>query len=92
MALNRSLNGPTPVRYFTSPVFWLDWVQVPPEQLPKNYKVHWLAYYRGKHVGEFFLSKSRRWWLVIFDRYNFTIRDCEEAKLFMVALCIGNRH
>lgn len=92
MAVNRSLSGPQPLRYYTSPVFWLDWEQVPPEQLPKNYKTYWTASYRGKHVGEFFLGKNKHWNLVIFDRFSFQIESCEQAKLFMVALCIGVQH
>lgn len=89
MAVNRTLKGPKPVKYYADERYRLDWQRVPEEELPKSYKHHYIAIFKGQERGELFYGKTGYWIGLAYGRFTFWCKDVKDAAMHLAALIAG---
>jgi hypothetical protein len=88
MSANRTLGGPKPVEYFEKPWHRLDWVPLP---VKAPYREYWEIWYKGKHVGEYFIGKSGRSFGIVFNRFTIYKGKHEDLLLVLTSTICGPR-
>lgn len=88
MAIRRDLAGPKPVAYYEKPWHRLEWRDI---TAPESQAEYWEVWYHGKHVGEFFEGKSRRWFGLVFGRTTIWGPGKDDILNMVTALVLGPR-
>ncbi len=90
MAVNKKLTlGPQIVAYHVNTWSKFKWTRISPTpDYADGKREYWEAWYRGRHVADFFEGKSGRWYALAFGRGTLRNYSDKEAVLHTLAAII----